>query len=280
MFDLPTRRLTLANGLTTRLHDSGGPGAAIVLLHGLALAIEIWGKVIPKLAETYRVITFDFPGYGEADRPDARYDAAFFVAQTVATMDALGLQRAHIIGSSLGASTVVRMSADHQHRIDHAVLMAPGGFGRAAHIALRAPTLPLIGYPLGKPTWLSNAFALRLSMADPRVATRALIDCMNVYTQRPGTHRAFVRTVKAGLGPFGVRERPSFASAAKQLERPTLVLWGEQDHIFPVKQAKIASALLPNARVERITNCGHYPHWEQPARFLAEVEAFLPQALT
>jgi pimeloyl-ACP methyl ester carboxylesterase len=276
VFALPTKRFTLANGLSTRLYDSGGSGAPLMLLHGLALSIEIWGKVIPALAESYRVIAFDFPGYGEADRPDARYDAAFFVAQTVAAMDALRLERANIIGSSLGGSTLIRMSVEHQRRIDHAVLMAPGGFGRDAHLALRTPTLPLIGYPLGKPTWLSNAFALRLSMADPHFATRELIDFMNAYTERPGTHRAFVRTVKAGLGPFGVRERPSFAAAAEQLTRPTLVLWGEQDHVFPVKQAEIARALLPNARVKRIANCGHYPHWEQPERFLAEVRDFLP----
>ncbi|UPT62021.1 MAG: alpha/beta fold hydrolase [Hyphomonadaceae bacterium JAD_PAG50586_4] len=275
MSDLATTPLTLANGLRTRLLDTGGPGAPIVLLHGLALAIEIWGKVIPELARDFRVIAFDLPGFGQADRPDAAYDAAFFVEQVVAAMDALRLERAHIIGSSLGASTVVRMSVAHQHRIDRAIIMAPGGFGRDANIALRAPTLPLIGYPLGKPTWLSNAFALRLAMADKSLATRDLIDLMNAYTQIDGTHRSFVRTVKAGLGPFGVRERPSFAAAARGLQRPTLVLWGEQDWVFPAKQAKIASALIEGARVKRIEGCGHYPHWETPARFLAEVRAFL-----
>lgn len=275
MFDLPSRRLTLANGLCTRVFDSGGAGAPVLLLHGLALAIEIWGKVIPALARQARVIAFDFPGYGQADRPDAAYDAAFFVDQVIAAMDALDLERPHIVGSSLGASTVVRMSVAHAHRIDRAVIMAPGGFGRAAHPVLRIPTLPLIGYPLGKPTWLSNAYALRLSMSDPTFATRDLINLMNRYTQKPGTHRAFVRTVKSGLGPFGVRERPSFAAAARGLKCPTLVLWGEQDRVFPVAQAEIAQKLIPHARVVRLDACGHYPHWEQPARFFEEVSAFL-----
>lgn len=275
MFDLPMKRLTLANGLRTRVFDSGGAGVPVLLLHGLALAIEIWGKVIPTLASRTRVVAFDFPGYGEADRPDAAYDAAFFVEQVIAAMDALNLGRAHIVGSSLGASTVVRMSVAHAHRIDRAVIMAPGGFGRAAHPVLRIPTLPLIGFPLGRPTWLSNAYALRLSMANPTFATRDLIDLMNSYTTKPGTHRAFVRTVKSGLGPFGVRERPSFAAAARGLTRPTLVLWGEQDRVFPVAQAEIARGLLPDARIVRLPRCGHYPHWEQPARFLEEVGAFL-----
>lgn len=277
MLDLATQRITLANGLSTRVLDTGGAGTPVVLLHGLALAIEIWSKVVADLAQAHRVIAFDFPGFGQADRPDGAYDAAFFVDQVVATMDALGLARAHIVGSSLGASTVVRMSVGHQHRLDRAVLMAPGGFGRAAHPVLRIPTVPLIGYPLGKPTWLSNAYALRLSMADTRFATRDLIDLMNGYTQRAGTHRAFVRTVKAGLGPFGVRERPSFAAAAKGLARPTLVLWGEQDRVFPVAQAESARALISDVRVERIDRCGHYPHWEAPARFVDVVSDFLAQ---
>jgi len=207
VFDLQTRPFTLANGLKTPLLDTGGAGSPVILLHGLQLAIEIWANVIPSLANDHRVIAFDLPGFGRADRPDAAYEGAFFAAQIVAAMDALGLERAHLIGSSLGGSSIVRMSVAHQHRIDHAVLMAPGRFGRATNIMLRAPTLPTIGYALGKPTWLSNAFALRLAMADKSLATRALIDLMSLYSQRPGSHRAFVRTVKAGVGPFGARNR-------------------------------------------------------------------------
>jgi pimeloyl-ACP methyl ester carboxylesterase len=202
MFDLPVKRTTLGNGLKTRVFDSGGGGVPVLLLHGLSLSIEIWGKVIPGLAADRRVIAFDFPGFGDADRPDARYDSPFFVAQILALLDAMALERAHIIGSSLGGSALVRMSVAHADRVGSAVLMAPGGFGREANPALRLPTLPVIGYPMGKPTWLSNAFALRLAMADKRFATRALIDLVNSYSQRPGSHRAFVRTVKAGLTPL------------------------------------------------------------------------------
>ena len=85
----------------------------------------------------------------------------------------------------------------------------------------------------------------------------------------------FVRTVKSGLGPFGVRERPSFAAAAKNFHRPVLVIWGEQDRVFPVAQAEIARALLPDVRVEHIDRCGHYPHWEAPDQFLKAVSSFL-----
>jgi pimeloyl-ACP methyl ester carboxylesterase len=276
VFELDTKPFTLANGLRTRLLDTGGAGTPIILLHGLQLSIEIWGKIIPALARDWRVIAFDLPGFGHADRPDARYDGPFFAAQIASAMDALGLERAHLIGSSLGASSVVRMSVDHLSRIDHAILMAPGGFGRATNLMLRAPSLPLVGYALGTPTWLSNAFALRLAMADKRLATRALIDLMNTYSQRPGSHRAFVRTVQSGVGPFGARETESFAAAARAFHRPAFVLWGEQDAVFPVEQAEAARDLLRDVRITRLGDCGHYPHWEAPERFLAAVRDFLP----
>lgn len=274
MFDLPTSRLALDTGLTTRLFDSGGDSPPVILLHGLGLSLEIWAKVIPALTPSHRVIAFDFPGYGEADRPDAAYDGAFFAEQVRAVMDALNLPDATLIGSSLGASTVVRFSIRNLHRIRRAVLMAPGGFGREAHLMLRAPTLPVIGFPLGKPTWLSNAYALRLSMADPAFATRELIDLAADFAKRPGSHAAFVRTVTTGLGPFGVKGTDSFAEAAKAFNRPVLVLWGRQDRVFPVRQAQRAGKLLPDVRVEIIDRCGHYPQWETPERFCKEILAF------
>ena len=275
MFDLPTSRIVLDNGLATRIYDSGGDGTPVVLLHGLALSLEIWAKVIPALRTRHRVIAFDFPGYGEADRPVAAYDSAFFADQVRAVMDALALPHAHLIGSSLGAGTIVRFSVPHQDRIERAVLMAPGGFGRDANPMLRLPTWPLIGYALGKPTWLSNAFALRLSMADKAFATRELIDLAAHFAKRLGSHAAFVRTVTSGLGPFGVRGVDTFAVAAHGLQKPTLVLWGEQDHVFPVRQAEVARRLIPDVRVVRIDRCGHYPQWEAPERFIAEVLPFL-----
>jgi len=276
MFDLPTARLLLPNGLTTRLFDSGGSGVPLVLLHGLGLSLEIWGKVIPALSARHRVIAFDFPGYGEADRPDAAYDSAFFAAQVEAVMDALGLDKAVLIGSSLGAGTIVRFSARNLARIHRAVLMAPGGFGRHTHPVLRAPCVPVIGYALGKPTWLSNAFALRLSMADPAFATRELIDMAAGYAEKAGSHRAFVRTVTTGLSLSGVKNIEAIAEIAAAMACPTLVLWGRQDRVFPVAQAKVAGRLLPDARVVEIDRCGHYPQWEQPDRMVSETLAFIP----
>jgi pimeloyl-ACP methyl ester carboxylesterase len=266
------RVLRLPNGISTRILDSGGAGPTVILIHGLANSIEIWDRVLPRLAERCRVIAFDLPGFGKADRPDAPYDATFFAAQLEALMDALGIVRGHLVGSSLGASLIVRFSERNLARIDSTVLAAPGGFGRYAHPLMRLPALPIIGYQLGRPTRLNNALTIRLAMCDQRNATRDLIRLTNVHARIPGSHRAFVRTLRSGVGPFGVRDRDSFARLARALDRPTLVLWGRQDRVFGCAQSERAAALMPQAEIVLVDRCGHYPQWEQPEAFVAAFE--------
>lgn len=268
-------RIELVNGLTTRVLDTGGDKPTLVLIHGLANAIEIWSRVLPGLAQRFRVVAFDLPGFGEADRPVAAYDSAFFVGQLKALLDTLGIVRAHLVGSSLGAGVIVRFSGENLARIDRAVLAAPGGFGRATHPLMRFPALPVVGDWLGRPTPANNAFTLRLAIHDRRNVTPELVQLTNRYARRPGSDLSFVRTLQTGVGLFGVREREGFEALARRLERPTLVVWGRQDRVFPTRQSDRAVTLLPLSERILIDQCGHYPHWEQPEAFATAVEHFL-----
>lgn len=261
------RQIRLSTKLSTRVLDTGGDGPIVILIHGLAASIEIWERIIPSLAKSCRVIAYDLPGYGEADRPDAAYDAPFFVAQLKAVMDALSIDRAHLVGSSLGASLIVRFSEHNLHRIETATLAAPGGFGGGVHPFLRIPTLPLIGYQMGRPMKPTNIFAVKLAMADQRNATSDLINMADRYSKMPGGHRAFVRTLKGVIGPFGVKDRDSFEEQAQRLDRPTLVVWGKQDRLFSCKQSERAMQLLPDAKLLIVDACGHYPQWEKASPF-------------
>ncbi|RZL82666.1 MAG: alpha/beta fold hydrolase [Sphingomonas sp.] len=268
---------TLASGELTRIFDSGGELPVLVLVHGLANSIEIWDRIVSRLSHRFRVIAFDLPGFGQASRPDATYDATFFADQLSALLDALKIQRAHLVGSSLGASVILRFSEHSLHRIDRAVLAAPGGFGPRTHPLMRLPALPLVGDWLGRPTPFNNALTLKLAMCDPAQVTPELLELTNRYARVPGSERSFVRTLQTGVGLFGSKDCVGVARIAQRLDRPTLIVWGRQDRVFPPVYAERAATLLPRSSLCLIDRCGHYPHWEQPDAFATAVEEFLTQ---
>ena len=275
MFNFNTQIIRLNNNYFTRYYDSGGNGEAVILLHGLALSIEIWGKIIDGLKDKFRVLAFDFPGFGQADKPNVNYDSEFFGEQIIAFMDTLNIENAHLIGSSLGGSTLVRLSKKHQHRMNKIILMAPGGFGRECNIIMRAPSLPLIGYILGTPSYSSNKFSMSLSMADKNNVTHELLETITKYSSMKGYQRAFIRCVKSGIGPFGVKNVESFRECARNIKCDCLIIWGKQDKVFPLFHANIAHELIENSKLAVIENCGHYPHWEQAESFLKYTIDFL-----
>jgi pimeloyl-ACP methyl ester carboxylesterase len=270
-----TRTIQLVNGLSTRVLDTGGDAPPLVLIHGLANSIEIWDRVLPRLAANFRVVAFDLPGFGQASRPDTAYDASFFAAQLTALLDSLNIARTHLVGSSLGASTILRFSAESLARINRAVLAAPSGFGRSTNLLMRLPALPFIGDWLGRPTPLNNRLTLGLAIHNASQVTPELIALTNRYASLPGSERSFVRTLQTGVGLRGIRDHEQVQALARRFDRPALVVWGRQDRVFPVRQARRAMALLPRAEELLIDDCGHYPHWEQPDAFASRIERFL-----
>lgn len=269
------RRVAPGGGVATRVVDTGGGGTPVVLVHGLAASIEIWEAVAPLLAARRRVIAFDLPGFGEADKPDADYRALFFVEQFRRLLDTLGVRRTHLVGSSMGASLLVRYAFRYPETVDRIVMASPGGFTPYIHPFLRIPTLPVLGGPMSRPRRPVNAFAVRLAMADKRYATRELIDLTDRQSRAPGAHRAFVRTLRGIANPLRVKELDIFEREAHALAAPTLVVWGRQDRIFPVRAIDAVRRIMPHARIEVLDPCGHYPQIEQPRLFVKLVDAHL-----
>ena len=256
------------------MSDSGGNQPALVLIHGLANSLEIWDRVRDRLARSFRVITFDLPGFGRASRPDAAYDGRFFANQLRALLDAVGLERPILVGNSLGASIILHLSALAPGRIAKAVLAAPGGFGRKTNLTMRLPALPIIGSWLGRPTPYNNKLTLRLAIHDRSNVTPELLALTNGHASIPGSDMSFVRTLRAGVGLFGSRNWKAVEQIARQFPAPALVVWGQQDRVFPAAQAERAASLLPGSQMLLIDRCGHYPQWEQPAVFAQAVESF------
>jgi pimeloyl-ACP methyl ester carboxylesterase len=265
----PTSRIQITENISTRILDTGGAKPPLLLIHGLAASIEIWQDVIGPLARDFRVIAFDLPGFGQADKPDADYRAAtFFVPMLKSLMDAVGLQNSHMIGSSMGASLIIRFGTKHQSMIHRAVLANPGGFDRYVHPFLRIPTLPVLGGIMSRPQRPVTAFGVRLAIHNKAKITKELIDEADAFSRLPGAHRAFVRTLRGVTSPFSVKELDIFETEARSFTPSTLIVWGEQDRIFPASQAERARAIMPKATIEILDHVGHYPQVDAPDRFV------------
>lgn len=267
-----TETLKLGNDLETRIWIKG-QGPALLLIHGLAASLEIWDAVAEPLSRSFRVIAFDLPGFGRASKPDVDYRYPFFLNCLTRVYDRLGLSRAQIVGSSLGASLAIRFAAAAPERVDRLTLAAPGGFGGYIHPFLRVPTAPLIGGVLSRPNRMITEYAVRLTLADRRHATQQRIDLADELSRSLGAHRAFVRTLRGVATPLGVRDRKSFERDARGVTAPSSLIWGLQDRIFPVRQAQRAQRLLPDTKLVALPRCGHYPQVEAPERLIEAIRA-------
>ncbi len=236
-----------------------------MLVHGLAASIEQWSAVLPSLAAARRVIAYDLTGFGFASKPDVDYRYPMFCDQLEQILDHQSIERADVLGSSLGASLIVRFSALKPGRLRRAVLADPGGFGRYVHPFLRVPTVPGLGTVMSRPQRATNAFAIKLAVHDRSLRTRQAVDLADELSRMPGNHRAFVRTLRGVTTPFGVRERDSFEQQWTAMNEPSLVVWGKQDKLFPARQLDRARALRPDAAYATLDNCGHFPQVDQPA---------------
>lgn len=259
--------IKLADEVSTRVLDTGARGVPIILVHGLANSLEIWSRILPVLAAHRRVILFDLPGFGLAERPAGAYDTTFFVRHLAGLLDSLELEHADLVGNSLGGSVALHFAAANKQRVRRLVVAAPGGFGPGTHPIMRVAALPLIGGWLARPTPANNRRTLRLALHDRTNLTAELQALTDLHAAVPGSRRSFVRTLQAGVGLFGARNCEETAQAARSLDQPVLVAWGRQDRVFPSENAERALTLLPAGKLCLIDRCGHYPHWEQPEIF-------------
>ncbi len=262
-----------------RLHvrDSGrnDPKAdrpAVIMLHGFGASLHTWEPWAEALADRYRVIRYDLPGFGLSP-PDAGGDFSLGRDITVlgALMDHLGLARATLIGNSMGGKVAWHFAARFPERVDKLVLISPDGFAQAGQ---RYGEAPRVGAALGLMRHVLPKPLLRMNLApaygDPAGLTDALVTRYHDLMLAPGARASMIGRLEQA-----VLEDP--AGLLPRITAPTLLLWGERDRLIPVANADDYLALMPGARLVRFPSLGHLPHEEAPEQSLAPVTAFLAE---
>jgi pimeloyl-ACP methyl ester carboxylesterase len=259
---------------------TAGEGPPLVLVHGITSSAETWKDVVPLLAEHYTVIAPDLMGHGRSAKPRGDYSLGAYASGVRDLIVALGHDRATIAGHSLGGGVAMQFAYQFPERIERLVLVSSGGLGRQVHLALRSAALPgaelvlpilgaaqlhRLGGAIGQ---LAGAVGLR-SGPDLREIAAGLASFGDWEARR-----AFVHTVRGIIEPGGQRVNASdrlYLAA----DVPTMLVWGENDPIIPVRHGRRAHDLIPGSRLEVFPEAGHFPHGTDPYRFARVLREFV-----
>ncbi|TAH53321.1 MAG: alpha/beta fold hydrolase [Chloroflexota bacterium] len=266
------------NGWRTRYARAGDQGTAIILLHGLGASLESWYPNVDALGERYRAFAPDIVYFGKSAKPKRAPQYMDFVEFTIQFMDTFGLERAVLVGNSMGGAIATKIAILYPDRVAGLVLVDSAGFGPELAWWLRLRTLVDVRPRGTPPPWLTRV-GLRAIFDDPAHLSDELLTKLIGIEQDDQAIRSARRVLKIGvdwrgLKPDMLRE---IRDAAHQVTVPTLIVWGKQDRVVPVQHAFAARKRIPNARLHLFERCGHTPQLEYPAQFNSLIHEFVQE---
>jgi pimeloyl-ACP methyl ester carboxylesterase len=254
-------------------YRSAGEGPAIVLVHGITSTSATWEQVMPYLATRFTVIAPDLLGHGESAKPRGDYSLGAYASGVRDLMVTLGHESATFVGHSLGGGVVMQLAYQFPERCERLVLVDSGGLGREVNFLLRAATLPLseVVLPLLASTRLLGV-GRSVGRLFERVGIRAGTDMAELARghaslEDPEARAAFVHTLRTIVDPLGQRVNASDRLYLAE-NIPFMLIWGDRDPIIPVEHGLTAHELVPSSRLEIFKGAGHFPHLDEPQRFL------------
>ncbi len=278
----PTRmrfRSVATRGARLSLVEAG-EGPAVLAVHGLGATKGSFLPTVAALSTRFHTIALDLPGFGDSSKPiGSAYDASFFAAACIDLLDALELDRVHLIGNSLGGRVVLEIALRHPDRVSRLALLAPA-------LAWKRPR-----------PWAPLLRLTRPELGLVQLAPRAIVEGI-VRQLIPGADDGWRAAgvdefLRAYLTPAG---RAAFYAAARHiyLDKPhgqngfwprlatlqadALFVWGQRDQLVPIAFARHVAAAVPHARQLEL-DCGHVPQIERPEQTNAAIaEFFSPPA--
>ena len=255
-----------------------GAGLPVILIHGFGGSMWQWEQQQRALSQHFRVLTLDLPGAGLSDKPEIDYRPDQMLDFFVGFMDAVKIQQATLVGNSMGAGLAIGMALAHPTRVAKLVLID----GLPQHV-MEKLTSPSVRRALetSAPSWLVSfgnwlfgglmtESVLKEIVHDPALLTPAVIERSKRNRQRPGLIKP-IMTVRANLPLW----ESGFATRVGEITHPTLVIWGEEDRVFPIAVGEELHQTIKGSRFIRIPNAGHIPQWERPDLVNQELITFI-----
>jgi len=250
-----------ANGIDI-YYETTGKGQPLVLISGLGYTLWQWHKMIPGLAERYQVIAFDNRGIGQTDKPAGPYSSAMLADDTAGLLEALGIERAHVIGHSMGGFIAQALALNHPEKVDKLVLCATN-FGGPNHIPVTAEAMAVLSDVSGDPVerfkrGLFVSCAPGFAEAHPEI----IAEWLEYRAQNPIEPEPYQAQMAVGLGLLSAQA--SFEGKLSRVQVPTLILFGEHDKVVPPQNANLLAEKIPNSKVQILANAGHFFPIEVP----------------
>ena len=296
LFRLPNGRAPLQ-----RVHDvhvgrsristlTMGEGPDILLLHGLGATKASFFEAAAALSRAHRVHALDLPGFGSSSKPAfAAYDAGYFAEAVLGAMDAMGIERAHLVGNSLGGRVAIEVGLRSPERVGALGLLCPAvAFVRRGYhpiVRLLRPEAGVLPHRFAR-GMVANQFWSMFAdrdQVDPSVADVVVEEFQRVYGSA-GARLAFLASARNVYleRPFG---NDGFYPRLAELEPPALFVWGSHDRLIPAGFSRHVAEWLPSAEQIVLEDCGHVPQVERSAqtngllqRFFARADALRPAA--
>ncbi|HKW78705.1 MAG TPA: alpha/beta fold hydrolase [Candidatus Limnocylindria bacterium] len=277
---MPSERFVTAGDVRARLLEEG-EGEPVLLVHGVAAWAENWSLALPALAAAgFRAIAVDLPGFGQSGRARApRYfDAseAYYVRFLREVMDAVALDRTHLVGHSMGGAIAAVAAAAMPERFQSLSLVAPGAFGQHVPLSFRLASFRMAElFARLAPTALVRS-SIDACFYEPKSVPEWFYAHGFRYA-RAGGAAEFTRVMHYGVTLSGVRPmlRDHWQDKIRAIKLPTLIVWGRQDAIVPVAQLEDVRAMLPHAQVVLFDRAGHLVQIERAPDFNEALTEFL-----
>lgn len=281
---VPTDRMVDVGGVNTRYWVEGA-GAPVVLIHGLTNSIEHWLLNINALAAEHTVYALDLVGHGRTDKPLTRsYDLPDLAGFVLGFMDALGIERADLIGHSLGGGVALTIAETSPERVRRLVLVDSLGLAADVGMVLRLLSVPGVG-EVATRIALQGDFRKvskrqRASWPDSHIVPDEMIRLKYEATRWEDISRTYFKALRASINFRGLKEATlqPIIRGLRSLDLPVLVVWGEKDDLVPSRHARVVQSEVANARVEIFADAGHDPMVVNPERFNLLTLQFLKDA--
>ncbi len=250
-----------------------GEGTPLVLIHGYTSSTYTWKDQFAELAKQYRVIAVDLKGFGFSDKPDGDYSRRAQGEVVARLLDKLNIERAWLVGNSMGGETALNVAADHPEKVLGLVLIDSAGVKVQGRTSL-APwylQLPVVGR-------LLTALALTSDRLVRAGLEKSFYDDSKITDERVSAYYQPLRTLGGQLSATRARAQFELFPVEDKIpliKAPTLIIWGAEDELIPLEAGRKLNELITGSKLVVFDKCGHVPQEEMPERVLNEITGFV-----